>query len=285
MPNRAVNQTRTKFRAGRLLLRWPSQENWVAFEDLYHHPLFKTVTKDGIDAQRALGLGFMDELDELTSVDELQFYVMRVGFSLSHTLGWVEQLHQAVHFMTDFGYGKKAQDLGIKRPAHLLYNIENYLIRLQSVYDRCLQLTNAVFHICISDELVGHSLIVSNLHVSRTPVPKLLKAVKKAIDDYAQDRHQLIHRHSHMDPDLRKIELLYMHSKETWHGDSNFTYERLVTHRAERVRTFTTQRKTSFLKINAALVSTLGPLLDELLLQYNRQKFRLEKLNRTSSLE
>jgi enoyl-CoA hydratase/carnithine racemase len=250
----------------------------VTFEDLYQHPFFKTVTQDSIDAQTALGLGFLDELDDSTTIDELQFYVMRVGFSLSHALSWVEQLHQAVHFMTDFGYGKKANDLGIKRPAHLLYNIENYLIRLQSVYDRCLQLTNVVFHICISDELVGHSLIVSNLHVSRTPVPKLLKAVKKAINDYAQDRHKLIHRHSHMDSDLRKIELLYMHSKETWSDDANFTYERLVIHRAERVRAFTTQRKADFVKINEALVLTLGPLFDELLIQYNRQKSRLEKL-------
>ena len=220
----------------------------------------------------------MDELDDSTTVDELQFYVVRVGFALSHALGWVEQLHQAVYFMTDFGYSKKAKELRIKRPAHLLYNIENYLIRLQSVYDRCLQLTNAVFHVCMSDELVAHNLIVSNLHVSRTHVPKLLKAVKKAIDEHAQDRHRLIHRHSHMDPELRKIELLYMHSKETWRDDATFTYERLVTHRAEQMRNFTIRRTAEFVKINAALVIALGPLFDELLLQYKRQKSRLEKL-------
>lgn len=250
----------------------------MAFEDLYQHPLFEHVTRDGAKVQEALGLGLLDELDDSTTVDELQFYVMRVGFSLSHALGWVEQLHQAVFFMTDFGHDKKAKELHIKRPAHLLYNIENYLIRLQSTYDRCLQLTNAVFHICTSDELVNHGLIVSNLHVSRTPVPKLLKAVRKSIDDHAQDRHQLIHRHSHMDPDLRKIELLYMHSKETWPNDGKLTYERLVTHRAERIRSLTTRRKAEFVKINASLVDALTPLFDELLIQYKRQKLRLERL-------
>ena len=249
----------------------------MAFEDLYKHALFEQVSQDSIDSQKALGLGLLDELDDSTVVDELQFYVMRVGFALSHALAWVEQLHQAVHFITDFGYGKKAKELHIKRPAHLLYNIENYLIRLQSVYDRCLQLTNAVFHICMSDELVNHGLIVSNLHISRTPVPKLLKAVRSAIDGHAQDRHQLIHRHSHMDPDLRKIELLYMHSRETWRDQATFTYERLVTGRAERVRNFTVKRKTEFVTINAALVAALTPFFDELLLQYKRQKLRLEK--------
>jgi Cthe_2314-like HEPN len=250
----------------------------VAFEDLYEHPLFKQVSKDGAAVQTALGLGLMDELDDSTFVDELQFYVMRVGFALSHTLGWVDQLHQAVFFMTDFGHGKKAKELRIRRPAHLLYNIENYLIRLQSTYDRCLQLTNAVFHLCTSDELVNHGLVISNLHVSRTSVPKLLKVIKKSIDEHAQDRHQLIHRHSHMDPDLRKIELLYMHSKETWLEDGKFTYEKLVTHRAERIRSFTIRKKTEFIDINAALVTALTPFFDELLLQYKRQKTRLEKL-------
>lgn len=250
----------------------------MAFEVLYQHPLFEQVTRDGIKSQKALGLGLMDEFDDSTTVDEMQFYTMRVGFALSHTLGWVEQLHQAVYFMTDFGYGKKAKELHIKRPAHLLYNIENYLIRLQSIYDRCLQLANAVFHICMSDELVSHSLIVSNLHISRTAVPKLLKAIRKTIDEHAQDRHQLIHRHSHMDPELRNIELLYMHSKETWHEDSKFTYETLATHRAERVRKFTVRRKAEFEKMNAALVTALRPFFDELLLQYKRQKLRLERV-------
>ncbi|MCS3809765.1 Cthe_2314 family HEPN domain-containing protein [Xanthomonas sp. 4461] len=251
---------------------------WMVLGDLYQHAMFTTVTKDNVELQRALGIGLMDDLDDSSPVDELQFYVMRVGFTLAHAIGWVEQLYQAVHFMTDFGYGKKARDLGIKRPAHLLYNIENYLIRLQSVYDRCLQLTNTVFHLCISDEMVTHGLIVSNLHVSRTSIPKLLKAVKKTIENKAQDRHQLIHRHSHMDPQLRKIELLYMHSKETWKDDAKLTYERLTLHRAERVRTFTTERKAEFVKINSALMSALCTLFDELLLQYKRQKVRLEKI-------
>jgi Cthe_2314-like HEPN len=249
----------------------------MTIEALHSHSLFTEVMRDSISAQRALGLGYMDELDDSADVDELQFYVIRVGFTLAHTIGWIEQLHHALHYMTDFGYGKEAKDLDIKRSTHLLYNIENYLIRLQSVYDRCLQLTNAVCHTCISDEHVAHSVVVTNLHIARTPVPKLLKGIKKTIDVYAQDRHQLIHRHSHMDADLRKIELLYMHSKETWRDDGRFTYERLVAHRAKQARGFTKKKKKEFAAINASLILALVPLFDGLLTQYKRQKLRLEK--------
>ncbi|WP_186159960.1 Cthe_2314 family HEPN domain-containing protein [Burkholderia gladioli] len=250
----------------------------MTLDDLHRHPLFEEVVQDSIAVQAALGLKLTDEFDEDTTLDELQFYITRVGFSLSHTLGWVQQLHQAVHFMTDFHYGKKATDAGVKKSHHLLYNVENYLIRIVSVYDRCLQLTNAVFHICMSDELVNHSAIVSNLHVSRTAVPKLLKAVKKAIKDEEQERHKLIHRHSHMDPELLRIELLYMHTKETWGIDQNRSYGDLVRIRGKLVKKFTNRRKDEFDTINANLTNSLGPLFDGLLIEYRRQKSRLKKL-------
>jgi len=250
----------------------------MTLDDLHQHQLFEDAMQDSIAVQAALGLKLTDEFNEDTTLDELQFYVTRVAFSLSHTLGWVQQLHQAVHFMTDFRYGKKATAAGVNKSHHLLYNVENYLIRLVSVYDRCLQLTNAVFHICMSDDLVNHGAIVSNLHVSRTGVPKLLKAVKQAIKDEEQARHELIHRHSHMDPELRRIELLYMHTKETWGTDRKRSYGDLVRTRGQLVKQFTTRRKKEFMRINAELVNALGLLFDGLLIEYRRQKARLKKL-------
>lgn len=166
----------------------------MTLDDLHQHPLSTEAVQDCIAVHKALGLTLTEELDEDTAFDELQFYITGVGFSVTHTLAWVEQLHQAVHFMTDFHYGKKATDAGVNKSHHLVYNVENYLIRMVSVYDRCLQLTNAIFHICMSADLVNHGAIVSNLHVARTGVPKLLKAVKTAIKDEEQERHKIIHR-------------------------------------------------------------------------------------------
>ena len=250
----------------------------MTLDDLHQHSLLEEALQDSIAVQKALGLKLLDELDDNTTLDELQFYVTRVGFSLSHTLGWVQQLHQAVHFMTNFRYGKKTDEAGVNKSHHLLYNVENYLIRMVSVYDRCLQLTNAVFHICMSDALVNHSAIVSNLHVSRTGVPKLLKAVKKAIKDEEQERHKLIHRHSHIDPELSRIELLYMHTKDTWGTGQKYPYENIVRAREDLVKKFTARRKAEFEGINTDLVNALGPLFDGLLIEYRRQKNRLKKL-------
>jgi hypothetical protein len=105
-----------------------------------------------------------------------------------------------------------------------------------------------------------------------------LKAVKKAIEDEEQERHKLIHRHSHMDPELRRIELLYMHTKGTWSTDRKHPYESLVHTRGQLVKKFTTRRKKEFEAINAEVVNALGPLFDGLLVEYRRQKDRLKKL-------
>jgi len=247
-------------------------------DDLGQHPFFIRASQDSIDVQKALGLKMTDDFDDAMPMDELQFYVTRVGFSLSHTIGWTEQLQHAVHFMTDFGYSKKASVAGIKRSHHLLYNVENYLIRLQSVYDRCLQLTNAVFHLCISSEHVNHGVIVSNLHVNRTNVPKLLKTVKNSIKREEQERHTLVHKHSHMDPELRRIDLFYMHSKETWGADKSIPFENIQHIRSQLVKKYTTRRKPEFEAINAELASSLASLFDGLIVEYSRQKVRLGKI-------
>ena len=247
-------------------------------DELQQHALIQEAFQDGVDIQRALGLKLSDDLPDDITLDERQFYITRVGFAAAHALGWVQQLHHAVLFMTDFKYGKKADDAGVNRSHHLLYNVENYLIRMVSVYDRCLQLTNSVFHLCMSDELVNHGAVVSNLHVSRTEVPKLLKAVKKAIKEEEQERHKLIHRHSHMDPELRRIELCYMHSAETWGDDRKMPFENLVHVRGQLVKKYTNRRKKEFEAINAELVKAMGSLFDGLLVEYRRQKARLAKL-------
>lgn len=250
----------------------------MKFDEVYKNSFFEQVMADSEEQRKMFGLKLFDDPDESVEHNELQFYIGRVAFTLAHAITWIEQLHQAVFYMTDFGYGKNAHELGIKRPEHLLYNIENYLIRLQSVYDRCLQLTNAVFHIGMAEEHVAHSVIVSNLHVSRTKVPQLLKAVRKTLDKHAQYRHELIHKHSHVDADLQKIRILYMPTKEVWSESSKIDYGNLVTHRAERVRKFTIKKKEEFESINATLMVAVEQLMNEFLVQYNRQKSRLEKL-------
>lgn len=250
----------------------------MKLDNLGQHPFFTGVSQDCMDIQKALGLTATDEFDDSTRFDELQFYVTRVGFFLSHTLNWAEQLQYAVHFIAEFAYSKKASAAGIKRSHHLLYNVENYLIRLPSVYDRCLQLTNAVFHLGVKTEDVRYSSIVPKLQGRRTEVPELLNAVQKLIKGEGQGRDTLVHRHSLMDPEFRRIDLFYMASEETWGTDNKTPFTRLVQARGELVRKYTARRKAEFETINTQLGIALAALFDGLWVEYDHQKARLAKV-------
>ena len=94
--------------------------------------------------------------------DEDEFYVMKVGFATAHMLTWCQQLDDAIELLTNFDYSKR---INTNRSAHFTYNLENYLIRINSVFDRVLQLVNAVFHIGTNDEHVRYDAIINNVHV------------------------------------------------------------------------------------------------------------------------
>lgn len=164
----------------------------------------------------------------------------------------------------------------MNRAKHLLYNVENYLIRLQSVYDRALQLTNSVFHLGIEESNVGHSVVISNIKVSRTDVVGQLKAVKKEVERRAQERHAIVHRESHRDEDLRRLQLFYMFQKDTWNvkpdGD---TFDDLCHTRSQLLKTVVAEKKREFTELNQAVFKKIEALFFCLHSQYDKECARL----------
>lgn len=212
------------------------------------------------------------ELPEDTELDEYQYYIHNVGFYLVHTLTWCNQLDLAIEFLSNYDYSKKIE---ATRADHLIYNLENYLIRLNSVYDRVLQIVNAVFHLCVNEENVSHSIIVSNYKIQhRVNIFSSIKKIKKSLKDYAQARHTLIHKHSWQDLKLRKIELFYLNTLDD-PSQSDEWKTRLKQHRARFLGEYISEKKTEFKKINSSLAVLLSELFDLLLTEYNQQKIKL----------
>src|SRR5699024_1454960 len=131
-----------------------------ALTDLEKHSFVREVLEEGVKLLPDIEVSpSAVEMPEDVVLDEQQYYVQKVGFFLVHMLAWCKQLDLSIELLSNFDYSKK---INASRADHLIYNLENYLIRVNSVYDRVLQLTNAVFHLCISEEYVGHSVIITN---------------------------------------------------------------------------------------------------------------------------
>jgi hypothetical protein len=207
------------------------------------------------------------EIPEDFELTECQYYIQKVGFYLVNTTSWCKQLDLAIELLSNFDYSRKET----KRTGHLIYNIENYLIRIKSVHDRLLQLVNAVFHLCINEANVNHGVIVSNYKVQHRPeILKAIKAVSKYLSEHEQIRHTLIHRHSLLDKDLKKIELFYMNNFE--HIDDQAQVKAYKYVRTEHLKRFLTDKKSEFRQINRDLYKLVNTLFIELKPEYDRQK-------------
>lgn len=202
------------------------------------------------------------------TIDEYQFYRRGVGFHLAHALTWLEQLDFAVELLANYDYSKK---ISASRADHLIYNIENYLIRVNSAYDRALQLVNSVFHLCVHGEHVTHSVIITNAKVQHRPaVVAKLKALRKTLDSYAQDRHTIIHKHSLHDEKMRRIELFYQDAiLDVMDSDRKAG---LKAFRANCLREFVASKKQEFNEMNAKLAVSVHNLLETLAVEYEFQK-------------
>ena len=107
--------------------------------------------------------------------DEHEYFVLRVGNTLSQLFSCCEQLEHGLHFIANYRETEVMRKAGITRAKHLTYNVENYLIRSQVLYDRALRLTDAVFHLTNGEAQCTHATIVNNVKVAHTGVPKALR--------------------------------------------------------------------------------------------------------------
>ncbi|MGY8562700.1 Cthe_2314 family HEPN domain-containing protein [Paracidovorax citrulli] len=242
--------------------------------ELALHTLFRVVTED---AQRLIAAHKQAGLDpDSVVIDEQEFYIHRVGHAFAHLLTWAEQLEDTLTYLSNYKYGAKSSGTGGGRAKHALYMVENYLIRLQSIYDRCLQLVNCVFNLCIEDSNVGHAVIVSNLKVARTNVPNLLKQVKRSIKPHEQHRHTIIHRNSYQEKDLDRLQLFYMFDRDTWQAiGSPGNFDDLEEVRKDLLRRTLAEKKKEFALTNEGLMKVLCALMDGLQPQYEKFKAQI----------
>ncbi|PQJ25379.1 hypothetical protein BSZ31_10780 [Limnobacter sp. SAORIC-690] len=239
-----------------------------SFSKLDDNIFLLSVLKDGEEAFSEVKIDRLAiEIPEDIELTEYQYYVQKVGFYLVHTISWCKQLDLAIDLLSNFDYSKK----NASRADHLIYNIENYLIRIKSVHDRILQLVNAVFHLCINEANVNHGVIVSNYKVQHRPeIHKSMKSISKYLNDHEQIRHTLIHRHSLIDKNLKKIEIFYLNNFE--HIDDEEKVKAYKYVRSDHLKRYIADKKKEFNLINSSLFKLIDELFILLKPEYERQK-------------
>jgi len=256
----------------------PSTKNTEdVFESLMSHALVKTAFKNGVEISQSLEVGDFTKAEASYSrdPDEYEYYVIAVGHTLSHLLGLCEQMKYAVHFLSSFSPTKQTKISKINRSNYIQYNIENYLIRTQSLNDRVLKLINAVFHLGIDQRNCKFDTISKNLHVKVTPVPTKLKKLWDVLGKYRQERNTIIHHESFLEDDLRKLEMFYLVMEKSPDNDIQ-EIKYLPYHARKLAGDYVKQKKLEFDEFNNIVFNELLELFNTLEPKY----IRMEKMLR-----
>lgn len=245
----------------------------TSLQSITEHPFTQKGFKHGLDVTQSLEAGSALSLHPKfkRDLDEYEFYILRVSHALAHLLTVCEQLHHAVLYLSAFTPTKRMKNFGISRYTNLHYNIENYLIRTQSAYDRLLILVDTVFHLANDPHYISHESILTNLHVKRTNISDKMRKLRKLLRKYQFVRNTIIHHESYQEEELRTLEMCHVLQRSSieFEGQDDARVKFLAKN-LERYKTreYVKAKMEEFDKFNEKIFDKIKDVFDDLQVEY-----------------
>lgn len=252
-------------------------------DDLANHPFVKYVFHDAVRITAAIqapGSAFKVDAEYKRDPTQAEFYCISTGSSLAQLIGICQQMEHSILYFSSFTPTEKMKKNGITRQSHLLYCIENYIIRTQSMYDRVLRLVDKAFCLYNPSHLISHELIISNIHIRHSSIPSKLKSIRKSIKGYYRDRNEIMHEREYLENDLRRLEAYtILATDEPYRNDKYFKLEI-----KDLIRQIVKGKTKTFTSVNKNAFNAISELFDELMKKYQEQLRILEAIHGTIEL-
>lgn len=149
---------------------------------------------------------------------ELYFYSCFQGMGSIHTL--IRQLDQAVIFFSSFRSTKAMKNKSITRFDHMVYHLENYVLRVTGVLDRMLIFTNQILRLGLEEASCKPHMMLTGKNgkkgvatIKIEAVPGLFEAldgIRMFVDGYRNQRNEVAHARRWEAPDMREIEMYHI---------------------------------------------------------------------------
>ena len=171
----------------------------------------------------------------------------------------------------------------INRHSLIVYHVENYIIRTQSLLDRVLKLVDAVFHLLDAPRNCQFDVVVKNVKVAVSEAPESIKSLRKLLGQYSAVRNEVIHQHSIKEDDLRILDLYFL--LERWEEISPRQNRSNVSEPAQDMtQEVLWKRKYEFSKFNKELAVAIAHIFEKLAPYYSREEQALRlRLSKPSS--
>jgi len=180
--------------------------------DLDMHPFAQNAVLKGARVNKLLGDRNVTSVipDYTREPDEHEFFLIGVALSMVEVLNCCHQLDQIPICLTNHRQTSTMNKVGINRHSMIVYHLENYLIRTQSVLDRVLKLVDATFHLLNDPRNCRYEVVTRNVKVQISDVLQPIKNLQRLLKKYAGVRNEIVHHHSIKEDALRRLDMLFL---------------------------------------------------------------------------
>lgn len=147
----------------------------------------KSISSQAIQAYQ------MGKQPEISFTNKMAYY-HNVNHFLSRFIGTIERIEQVPIFIRRFPNSKFFVENNISFYKWVNYHYSNYLVMSVSLYDISLLLTNEVFMLGIEPRRCNEERVANNKLVKETEVKSSLDKIKKAVEEYKDERNLYAHR-------------------------------------------------------------------------------------------
>lgn len=133
----------------------------------------------------------------------LEQYTLECFKAVRNVTDCMEQLHFSIELLS--GYRTSTSPESMNRHDHIVFAIENYYLRITSVYDRCLRLINILYNLGLPERDCKNSTILKNLHVKGSDIEISLKAIDRFTSKFRQFRNSVAHNETYSEDDKLQI--------------------------------------------------------------------------------
>jgi hypothetical protein len=234
--------------------------------ELELHSFSQDVLERGAAIEKLLGnRALANVIPEYTrEPDEHEFFLIGVAIAMAELLNCCHQLSQIPVLLANHHQTAAMDKAGINRHSMIVYHIENYLIRTQSVLDRTLKLVDAVFHLLNDPRNCRYDVVIQNVKVQVSDIPEPIKRLRKLLERYAGVRNEIIHHHSIKENALRRERI-----------SPNDKPSNIQGHIKDTIFEILWFKKKELVEFNNEIAASLNLIFDRLTPYYKREESAL----------
>jgi len=207
--------------------------------------------------------------------NELESYIFSVGKSLTPLTQSIDKALLTLSLLDLKHLEQITAGNDQEKSAYIELLIENSIIRVQAIYDRTMIFANRLLDLGISNESIGHGLLVTNDHIISYGLDSLLKPINKSCNEYRFIRNSVIHHDRYSEEELDKLTTVLQaeHLLQKTKGESLISPEELAQITSDYLET----KQEELIVYLSKIEGKVNTLLDSCIPIYEHKKKLLRK--------